>query len=51
MAAVVLTRLLLLAQVALVAQSQTTFPGSASFVVPTAFPSSVYSSYYGEFGP
>ena len=38
------------AQAALAALSSTThYPGSASFVVPAAFPTSVFSSYYGQF--
>lgn len=28
--------------------AETTLPGAAFYVVPTAFPTSVYSSYYGK---
>lgn len=33
---------------AVVAATEAALPGDASYIVPTAFPTSVYSSYYGE---
>lgn len=40
--------LLLASAAATQAASDTSLPGEASFVVPTAFPTSVYQSYYGK---
>lgn len=41
----------MLVSAALVAANEPSAPGAASYVVPTAFPTSVYSSYYGEVFP
>lgn len=38
----------LLASAAVAAVADPNVPGATSFVVPTAFPTTVYSSYYGE---
>lgn len=37
-----------LASAAVVAAADRSAPGAISYVVPTAFPTTVYSSYYGE---
>lgn len=38
----------LLASAAVAAVADASVPGATTFVVPTAFPTTVYSSYYGE---